>query len=69
MVHDCGGLAAAKALINRKNTSDGFARLWELGRLDLAVEALVIQEPWCALFLEGELARAKKRLGEYGCHP
>lgn len=62
MVHQDGGLATAKALVNKKTVSDGYGVLAEKGRLDLTVEALVVQEPWQELFTEDELKRAQKRL-------
>ena len=34
-VNEMGGLAAAKKLINDDRPSEGFTRLWEMGRLDL----------------------------------
>ncbi len=67
MVQDRGGLATAKALINASTPSDGYTRLFELGRLDLSVEAVVMDNPsWHHLFLPEELARARKRLRDYG---
>lgn len=69
MVSDRGGLAAAKALIHADQVSTGFTRLWELRRLDLTVEAFVLQDHWRSLFSEEELAIAKKRLQAYGYAP
>lgn len=67
MVTDQGGLATARQLINAPRPSDGYTHLYERGRLDLTVEALVIgQERWKALFSDAELDRAKRRLGQYG---
>lgn len=45
MVQDRGGLATAKALINSSTPSDGYTKLFELGRLDLSVEAVVMDNP------------------------
>jgi hypothetical protein len=60
------GLATAKQLINATSVSDGYTALWERGRLDLTVEAVVHDnEKWHVLFDESELKRAKKRLNEY----
>ena len=69
MVIDQGGISAAKQLLNSSTTSEGFARLWEERRLDLSVEGLVLQEPWSALFTEGELTEARHRLEDLGCDP
>lgn len=66
MLTDQGGLATAKYLINAAKPSDGYTNLYELGRLDLTVEAMVVQTPkWHPLFLEEELERARKRLIDY----
>ena len=35
--------------------SDGFTELWQRGRLDLPVEALVMQPKWASLFSGIEL--------------
>ena len=37
MVAEKGGVAAAKQLISKDGGTDGFATLWEHGRLDLSV--------------------------------
>ncbi len=61
------GLATAKQLINAQKPSDGYTHLFERGRLDLAVEAMVTENhKWHGLFTSDELARARKRLIEYG---
>lgn len=62
MVAEQGGLPAAKQLLNSSAPASGFVRLWEEQRLDLSVEALVLQEPWSALFTDAELTEARRRL-------
>ena len=69
MVAEQGGLSAAKQLLSRGNPASGFVRLWEEQRLDLSVEALVLKEPWCALFADEELDVARRRLEELGYDP
>ena len=62
-----GGLATAKDLINRGHPSDGYTHLFERGRLDLTVEAMIVEgAEWHTLFDEDELDRARKRLRAYG---
>lgn len=62
-----GGVLTAKQLINGTKPSDGYTALYERGRLDLTVEALVVEnKKWHSLFSAEELARAKKRLQDYG---
>jgi uncharacterized protein with HEPN domain len=65
MVSDIGGLDAARRLINGP-PSDGFTALWEAGRLDLTVEALVLEPQFRPLFTRSELTAAEARLREYG---
>ena len=66
MVNGMEGVAAAKKLLNTASPSSGFTRLWEECRLDLSVEALVVQEPWDSLFTDGELEEARQRLDDLG---
>ena len=64
LVNEHRGCQAAKLLLRKKGYSEGLTRLWELGRLDISMEATVIQEPWLKLFDEDELATARRRLQE-----
>lgn len=57
-------LAVARQLITR--TTTGFTAMWMRGRLDLAVEALVVAEPFRSLFTEEEVAIAQERLASTG---
>ncbi|WP_232718601.1 HNH endonuclease [Bacillus sp. FJAT-45037] len=66
MVANEGGLNTAKKLINSKQISDGFAELAQLGRLDLTVEALVLQKKYKPLFSDVELNIVKDRLEQLG---
>jgi hypothetical protein len=69
-VSERGGLQAARDLLLRGNeVSSGLGRLWECGRLDLTMEALVIREPWRRLFSEEELTVARTRLDALGYLP
>lgn len=66
MLNDFGGLATAKRLVNDRNVSDGYTALWERGRLDLTVEAIIYDNPkWYSLFTSEEMGRIKKRLTDY----
>ena len=70
MVPMTGGVATAKTLINAEQQSDGFTRLWKEQRLDLSVEAVVVEHPeWHPLFTPEELARADRRLRDAGYEP
>ena len=67
VVADRGGVATAKYLINRNQPSDGYTHLYQRGRLDLTVEAMIVENPiWHGLFAEEELIKARKRLRGYG---
>jgi len=65
MVLEHGGLNAAKHLL-AGNISEGIKRLWEEKRLDISMEATIIQDPWHKLFSDNELAIARKRLNDLG---
>lgn len=70
MLSDKGGLSTAKSLINAANPSDGYTALYERGRLDLTVEAEIIENAkWHSLFTQEELSKALKRLLAYNYQP
>jgi Protein of unknown function DUF262 len=62
MAHAHGALGAVRRLVNAPTPSDGFVRLWNAGRLDLTVEALVLEFP--SLFSDSELDAARRRLDD-----
>ncbi|MFC5828470.1 GmrSD restriction endonuclease domain-containing protein [Nonomuraea insulae] len=66
MLAEHGSLATARKLLNTPAVSDGFAALWERGRLDLTVEALVTQPQFAHLFTPAEIDVAQHRLGQFG---
>jgi hypothetical protein len=60
------GLMVAKILINAPQVSDGYTELYMRKRLDLTVEAEVIDHPmWYPLFDPKEIERARDRLRRY----
>lgn len=70
MLTERGGIDTAKFLINQRNPSDGYTHLYERDRLDLTVEAEVVDNSkWHPLFTQDEIERARKRLAEYGYVP
>jgi len=70
MLTDRGGLDTAKYLINAPKESDGYTALYERGRLDLTVEAVVVEnKKWHVLFVPEEIEKARKRLIRYGYTP
>jgi hypothetical protein len=53
-------------LINSAHVSEGYTALWERKRLDLTVEAMILDnEKYQSLFTENELAICRKRLKQY----
>jgi hypothetical protein len=66
MLHDHRGLETARILLHSPTVSEGYTALWERGRLDLTVEAVIHDNPtWHPLFTPEELAICTKRLTEY----
>jgi hypothetical protein len=65
-----GGLETARRFIHSADYAAGFTKLWERERLDLTVEAVILQEPkWHPLFTEEEIEVCRKRLRDYGYPP
>jgi hypothetical protein len=63
MIDDRGGVQTAKYLINAPKPSDGYTALYERQRLDLTVEALVVEDSrWHVLFTAEEVQKAARRL-------
>jgi hypothetical protein len=55
MLNERGGLDTAKYLINSPKVSDGYTALYLRSRLDLTVEAMVVENPkWQELFTSEE---------------
>jgi hypothetical protein len=68
MLSDYGGLGTAQRLLASAEVSTGFAALYERGRLDLTVEALVVQPKFVSLFTDEEVEIARQRLDQLGYH-
>lgn len=66
MVADHGAVGAAKRLIMSQAPAEGFVKLYDLGRLDMTVEAFAVLPWWASLFTEEERAAARARLTQYG---
>lgn len=66
MLHDHRGLETARILLHSPSVSEGYTALWQRGRLDLTVEAVIHNNPeWHPLFTQHELNICTKRLIEY----
>lgn len=66
MLSSYGGLGTAQRLLASTEVSSGFAAMYERDRLDLTVEALVIQPKFASLFTDEELDIARQRLDQLG---
>ena len=62
-------VVVAKELLASGKLSEGLTRLWEEKRLDISMEATILQAPWRKLFTDSELDIAEKRLKELGYAP
>lgn len=69
MVNEQGGLVAARKLLRDGTVSYGFVQLWRKGRLDISVEAVVLDPRWRDLFTSNELDVARRRLEDAGFKP
>ena len=64
MIVEHGFVGAARILLRPGTPQAGFETLWSMGRLDLAVESIVLEADWGELFTDKELAEARRRLAE-----
>ena len=69
MLNDVGPVEAARRLLHTATPSEGFTQLYLRNRLDLTVEAHVMQGRFADLFTEEERDIARKRLAQYGYTP
>lgn len=65
MVVEKGGAETARYLLNTEKVSDGYTALWQRGRLDLTVEAVILDKNWWPLFTSEQRRTAIQRLKEY----
>ncbi|KAB7767766.1 HNH endonuclease [Xanthomonas sp. LMG 12461] len=62
MLDAYGGFDTVNRVLASGKPSDGFARLWELGHLELTCEAIIVETEWRRYFDDGLVARAEKLL-------
>ena len=66
MLYEHRGLEIARILLHSTNVSEGYTALWERGRLDLTVEAVIHDnQKWHRLSTQEDLAICARRLREY----
>ena len=64
MITRSGAFEAVRTLLAKRVPSEGFTVLWEMGRLDLSVEAIVLKPEWRTCFSPQEIDTARRRLAE-----
>jgi hypothetical protein len=64
MIRTAGGIGATKQLLQVEDVSTRLAALLTCARLDLSVEAMVLEPAWSALFSEDERSLAQQRLSD-----
>lgn len=69
MLAQLGPIETARKLLSSPAVSDGFAALWERGRMDLTVEAIVVDPQFAKLFSQDEIGIAHRRLEQFGYTP
>ena len=62
MLCDHGGIETAQLLLHSNHISEGYTALWERERLDLTVEALILEIQWHELFTADTDFQAISRL-------
>jgi hypothetical protein len=66
-LHEHRGLQTARLLIHASTVSEGYTALWERQRLDLTMEAMILDNArWHPLFTADELEICERRLSDYG---
>jgi hypothetical protein len=66
MLSEHGGVVTTRHLLWSSAPSEGFTTLWSHGRLDLTVEAHVLDSEFESLFSDADRERARERLEAYG---
>jgi len=66
MLGNHGPVDTTIRLVTASKFHEGFTRLWELRRLDLTVEAIILRNPYKQLFTKEVLDKARERLEQLG---
>lgn len=66
MLNSDGGYETVKRILASGKPSEGFTKLWELGRLELTCEAIIVETKWRHCFDDDLLERAEKLLRQMG---
>lgn len=62
MLKQHGAVGALSRLLDSPEVSEGFKKLFEMGRLDLSAEAIALRPEFQRHFTSEQLDRARKRL-------
>jgi putative restriction endonuclease len=62
MIDELGGFETVKRILSSGRPSEGFTRLWQLKRIDLTCEAIVVETPWRRFFDPEIVLRSEKLL-------
>ena len=68
MLGEFGGVGTAKRLLSKGDIQAGLFELSQLNRLDMSMEAHVIQDRFQILFTPEEISEARRRLDELGSY-
>ena len=66
MLDNYGAVGTVIKLVTADKFHEGFTKLWEFGRLDLTVEAIMLRSPYRQLFTKEVLDKALERLTALG---
>lgn len=66
MLDGDGGYETVKRILASGRPSEGFEKLWELGRVDLTCEAIIVETKWRRHFDDDLLERAERLLRQIG---
>lgn len=69
MVREHGGVKTAKLLLQSSDVQEGLMKLWELGRLEMSMENVVLQAKYQSLFTDAERKIARLRLEKLNYKP
>jgi len=65
MIAKKGAIETAKQLVNSKEPSPGYTKLWEMGCLQYSVENQIQDKRWQSVFTDEEREKARERLAAY----
>ena len=64
-----GGVEAARRVLDEDRITDGFELLWQMGKLEMSVEALSLRTEFAPLFTDAQRRVASERLRARGFVP